>query len=109
MEANLNISTLLDLLESLPEAEKSKDVIGDLQAAYASEVCRLLEYAKQAQKPMLSFQPFRKQGEQFISEFAVNDLARPKEEKYNWHGQNTSQWCYAGCILLQDGHISLHH
>ena len=109
MEANLNISTLADLLESLPADQTTDDLISEIKSAYAIELCRLIEYAKQAEKPMISLQPFRKQGAQFISEFWVNDLAKPKQEKYNWHGQNTSQWLYAGCILVQDGQVSQHH
>ena len=109
MEANLNISTLSDLLESLPEEQKTNDLIGELRTAYALEVTRLIEYAKQAEKPNIFLQPFTKQGDQFIAVFSVNDLAKPKEEKYNWHGQNMSQWVYAGCICVQDGEVSLHH
>jgi len=109
MEANLKISTFADLLESLPADQTTDNLISEIKSAYALEVCRLIEYAKQAEKPMIFLQPFRKQGDQFIAVFSVNDLAKPKEEKYNWHGQNMSQWVYAGCICVQDGEVSLHH
>ena len=109
MEANLDISTLTDLLESLPPDQTTDDLVSEIKAAYSLELCRLIEYANQAEKPMIFLQPFRKQGDQFIAVFSVNDLAKPKAEKYNWHGQNTSQWVYAGCILVQDGKVSLHH
>ena len=37
---------------------------------------------------------------QMIAEFYVNDLEKPKGDKYNWHLQNTSQWIYAGAIVV---------
>lgn len=109
MKANLNISTLAELLESLPEDQKTVELFSKVKEAYALEVSRLIEFARQAEKPVVHLEPFRKQGRQFVSEFWVNDLAIPKQESYNFHGQNISQWRYAGCILVQDGEVTLHH
>ena len=109
MKANLNISTLAELLESLPDGQKTDGLVSEIREAYALEVSRLIEYARQAEKPVVHLEPFRKQGRQFVSRFWVNDLAIPKQESYNFHGQNISQWRYAGCILVQDGEVSLHH
>jgi hypothetical protein len=109
MQANLRISTLAELLESLPADQKTGGLVSEIKNAYALEVSRLIESARQAEKPVIFLEAFRKQGCQFISRFWVDDLAKPKKEAYNFHGQNISQWRYAGCILVQDGNVSLHH
>lgn len=46
---------------------------------------------------------------QYIMTFEVFDRSKPCENAYNWHGQNVSQWVYAGSILYQDGRVSTHH
>lgn len=61
-------------------------------------------------EPMIDFVfvPFRKSGSQYIAEWAVSNRRKEYKEKVNWHGQNTSQWLYAGCLLVQDGRVSIH-
>ena len=59
-------------------------------------------------KLLYAFNPFRKAGSQYIAEWAVSDMRKPQENSYNWHGQNTSRWLYAGCLLVQDGRVSIH-
>jgi hypothetical protein len=63
-----------------------------------------------AYKPQFhyNFSPFRQAGSQYIAEWAVSNLLKEHKEKYNFHGQNTSQWLYAGCLLVQDGRVSIH-
>lgn len=46
---------------------------------------------------------------QYTMNFEVFDRSKPRENAYNFHGQNISQWTYAGCILYQDGKVSTHH
>ena len=46
---------------------------------------------------------------QYVMTFEVLDRSRRRTNSYNFHGQNTSQWTYAGCILYQDGSVSTHH
>ena len=51
-------------------------------------------------------------GGQAICEFAVLDRTkRDNSDQVNWHLQNTSQWVYAGAIVisLDDGRVSTHH
>jgi len=103
------VASFEELLNSLPSDQKTQDVIKDLKYWYEREVKILNECAKNAQEPSIGLFLFNKSGDQFISEFWVNDLAKPKKEEYNWHLQNTSQWLYAGCILIQDGRVSTHH
>jgi len=55
-----------------------------------------------------SFSAFRKAGSQYIAEWAVSDMTKPREESYNWYGQNTSRWLYAGALCVQDGRVSIH-
>ena len=71
------------------------------------------EYKKDmwvASEPELDFffSPWRTAGSQYIAEWAVRDLRKTKSEKINWHGQNTSQWLYAGALCVQDGRVSIH-
>lgn len=103
------IATLQELLNSLPDEEKTKEVIRQLKTSYEIETGLLHKYASKAGKPSIALLPFTKSGSQYIADFWVNDLGLPKENKYNWHIQNTSQWLYAGCILVQNGRVSTHH
>jgi hypothetical protein len=105
----IRIATFEELFNSLPEDQKTEDVIKDLKYWYEREVKILNECSKNAKEPSIGLFPFNKSGRQYIAEFWVNDLAKPKREEYNWHLQNTSQWLYAGCILVQDGRVSTHH
>ncbi len=102
-----NIRTLL---QNVPEADRPQ---GD-NAVYfwqcvAAELAACFQEAIFAKEPQVVFQDFRKAGEQYIWEFYVNDLAKPRTDQVNFHMQNTSQWLYAGCILLQGGRVSTHH
>jgi hypothetical protein len=54
------------------------------------------------------FFPFRLSGSQYIAEWSVSDMRKEFKNTMNWHGQNTSRWLYAGCLLVQDGRVSIH-
>jgi len=103
------IATFEELLNSLPVGQKTEDVIKDLKYWYEREVKMLNECAKNSLKPSIGLFPFNKSGSQYISEFWVKDLSKSETDEYNWHLQNTSQWLYAGCLLVQDGRVSTHH
>ena len=103
------IATFQELLNSLPDEERTEDVIQGLKSCYDAEVSLLRKYASRAERPAIALLPFARCGRQYIADFWVNDLGLPKENKYNWHLQNTSQWLYAGCILVQCGRVSTHH
>ena len=81
----------------------------DFWRAVAQELSTMIEYASSAQDPQIVISEARKAGDQYIWEFYVNDLATPARNDYNWHGQNVSQWLYAGAIVLQNGEVSRHH
>jgi len=65
--------------------------------------------AKEGQVVFSDLQVPAESSGQYIMNFEVFDRAKPRSNSYNWHGQNTSQWVYAGCILYQDGRVSTHH
>ena len=84
----------------------------DLRTAYDTEVKLMVRYALGAVNPDMVLHPFRNAGSQLISEFEVFDrLKEDNPSQMNWHGQNTSQWVYAGCILYDrvDNRVSRHH
>jgi len=103
------VVTFEELFNSLPDDQKTEDVSQKLKFWYEREINFLNEYAKSAQNPSMALLPFFKCGEQYIAEFWVLDLKKPAKNEYNWHLQNTSQWLYAGCILVQNGKVSTHH
>jgi len=75
----------------------------------AYEMSQMISYAAMAQEPQIVINPFRTAGTQYILEFYVNDLAKPKRNEFNFHEQNVSQWCYAGTLLIQNNEVSAHH
>ena len=83
-----------------------------LREAYDAEITMMAKYAIKAKLPKVILHPFRKSGSQHITEFEVKDVAiRRESNKINFHGQDTSQWVYAGCILYdeRDNRVSRHH
>jgi hypothetical protein len=98
------------MLNKVPEDDQPK---GEEEAKFwrcvAYELAELMKVASHAQNAQIVLNDLRQAGEQFIWEFCVNDLSLPKTDAINWHGQYTSQWLYAGCILLQNGKVSTHH
>jgi hypothetical protein len=64
----------------------------------------------QLHEPQLvySFAPFRVAGSQHIAEWSVSDMRKQDKQTYNWHGQETSRWLYAGCLLVDGKRVSIH-
>ena len=91
--------------DDLPKGEEELN----FWRAVAWELSQLMQYGSHAVEPSIALSEFRRAGEQYIWEFWVNDLAMLRRDAYNWHGQNTSQWCYAGAIVLQKGRVSTNH
>lgn len=98
-----------ELMDSLPEDQA--DLVKDKALGkYLWEISRLQQYSSLCKgRPVAYFYPFQECGSQFIANFGVNDIDLPVEGKINWHGRDTSQWVYAGGMLVQDGRVSLHH
>ena len=103
-----SICPTYEMLKGIPEEELPTD-LADFWRTVAYELRELIVEALRAQEPQIVLSPYRKAGTQYIWEFFVNDLSVPRGNSMNWHGQNTSQWKYAGCILLQAGRVSSHH
>lgn len=100
------ITSLEDLINELPEEEMG--AIKELTENY-EYVLRMMEsYAKDGVDPLLILNSWGKAGSQWIATFEVKDRDRPMDNKHNWHGQNVSQWLFAGCICVQDGRVSIH-
>jgi len=98
------------MLNRVPENDQPKgEEEGKFWRSVAYELATLLQNAAQAKEPEIVLNEMRVAGSQYIWEFYVNDLACPKGNAMNFHGQNTSQWLYAGCVLLQGGRVSSHH
>lgn len=105
-----HIASMHTLLKTVPEEDRPKDAeLTKFWEAVALELGHLIRYASSAKRPQIVLNENRKAGEQYIWEFFVNDLDKPVTNEYNFHGQNTSQWLYAGCILLQGGQVSTNH
>ncbi len=92
------------------DPEDTPDNLFELCEAFLIEMMECMREAARAQEPQIVFNPVRRSGEQYIWEFYVNDLVKQNNpNQINWHGQNTSQWLYAGCVLLQNKRVSRHH
>jgi hypothetical protein len=98
-----------ELVASLPPEILSDKIREDLSNKYNKELISIDFYEKKAKEPQSHMSLFRKSGSQYIAEFFVNDLSKTVGNSFNWHLQNTSQWLYAGCILVADGEVSTHH
>jgi hypothetical protein len=97
-----------DLIKGIPTEDLPADP-GALAQAFVIELMECLREATRADLPQIVFNPYRKAGEQYIWEFYVNDLAKQRGDRFNFHGQNVSQWVYAGAIVLQNRGVSRHH
>ncbi len=98
------------MLNDVPEEDQPK---GEEEAKFwrsvAYELSQMLKAASTATEAQVVLNDLRVSGSQYIWEFFVNDLSIPKSEAYNFHGQNVSQWQYAGCVLVSNGQVSSHH
>lgn len=114
------IATYEELLASLPEEIKTKEILEgsendygwhkrSLKETYDEEVATINRYASNAKEPDAHLCTFQNHGSQWVAEFWVNDLSIPRSNAVNWHLQNTSQWKYAGCILIDHNEVSTHH
>lgn len=103
------IPSFLDLISPLPKGVLNISSLPRLHCIYESEVRMLNNGIRRAKEPSLFMDVFRNNGDSWICEFSASDLAKPIKNQY-WHGQNTSRWCYAGCILIDSkGEVSSHH
>ena len=118
----VNISTLNELYNSLPEECKEKQVkmysdsnetlpmYNALQQHYNRLIAMMIIECKDAIKPVIYMGLFDNGGNQRICNWSASDNNRPIENSYNFHGQNTSRWLYAGCLLydVRDNTFSIH-
>ena len=107
-----NVVTLEELLGSLPDDQKTGNVIKRLKLWYEAEINRLNECAKNAKEPFIGLSlfeplPFSRFGNQCLGFFTpymakswVNDLSKPVTTKEDRSLQNAGQWLYSGCVVV---------
>ena len=111
-KVEVKIPTIRELIHSINGISLTEETIDEITKYYAYEMSSLFSYANNAKEAMITMELFTKQGSQWIAGFSVKDLAKQNDPNcLNFHLQNTSQWCYAGCILYdeRDGRVSTHH
>lgn len=98
------------MLEGVPADDRPDETNrAEFWHAVALELAEMIRYAAGVRKPEIVMAEMRKAESQYVWEFWVNDLSLPRANAMNWHGQNTSQWLYAGAIVLENGKVSRHH
>ncbi len=105
----IDIVPVWELIKNIPEEDLSIEIYQTICYHFALELSYIFEIANKIEKPSITFLPFKKSGEHFMAEFWLNDLSLSKKDQYNFYGQNTSQWKYAGCIRYKDNKVSTHH
>jgi hypothetical protein len=107
-----NVVTLEELLGSLPDDQKTENVINRLKFWYEEEINRLNEHAKDAKEPSIGLSlfeplPVNRSGNQHMMVFIpymakswVDDLSKPVTTKEDQCSQNAGQWLYAGCVVV---------
>ena len=106
----ISIPEIRTELEKLP-APNGK-IGAEFLRCYNRELAYCITRALRAPEGQVVFSDLRiprQENGQYIMEFEVFDRSKARGNSYNWHGQNTSQWVYAGCILYQEGSVSTHH
>jgi len=105
------ITPFATLWDALSEEEKraNPDLYAELLRRYVYVVASMFREHRRYEQADSRLFTWRQAGTQWLAEWEVNDLSLPNNpNKVNWHLQNTSQWRYAGCLLVQDGRVSVH-
>lgn len=107
MECKFSCPNFQEQAEVIPHGELRENFLN----AVKEELLWCTTYAQRAMSPLVSFHEIRETQRQLILEFTVTDLAKEVKNEYNWHGQNTSQWVYAGAVVYnrETGNVSTHH
>lgn len=105
----VEIPTICELMKSLP-GRISGETRDKVEQAYLWEVYTCINYARMAEENGGEARVIMDIFKGNSAFFSVYDYSKDKKDEYNWHGQNTSQWVYAGCIQVsKDGNVSRHH
>ena len=119
----VNIPSLQELYDSLPNECKdiriklySNDdqIVSVFEAVkfyYNRILASMINECKDAIKPVVYMGLFSQDDHhQKICNWSASDNNRPVENSYNFHGQNTSRWLYAGCLLydVENNTFSIH-
>jgi len=104
------VASYKELIESLPE-ELADKIMEKLLIRYHHVMHIFSSYVKNAKNPHVALNKFEGDGTmegEYIAFWEVRDLNKPIKDTYNFHGQNTSQWVYAGCIRVCGDSVSIH-
>ena len=109
----VSIPDIVHEIKKLPNARDADPMCRDeFLQCFRRELAYCITRALRATEGQVVFSDLRVPSQsdgQYIMNFEVFDASKPRSNAYNFHGQNTSQWTYAGCILYQDGSVSTHH
>jgi len=104
------IPTFLELIQPVEKGVLNFSGLHKLHQLYENEMRMLHKALKSAKEPSLYMGTFSNDGSYWRCDFSVSDMSAPIQDKCNWHTQNTSQWKYSGCILIdENGVVSSHH
>lgn len=108
----VEIPSLAQQMQKLPDPMKkalNTSLYSLLRHYYQEEIAASVIAAQEAIEGSIVFPYFyetkRKESDnkwyvQFQCFFECKDLALPTTRHWNWHGQETSQWVYAGGIVI---------
>jgi hypothetical protein len=112
-QAEIYIPSVRDVWECILEGRRNKVNYKDFAVVYADEISQCINHAKGVELAQIVFDTPRNNESQTMIYFSVISKAIPKQERYNWHGDNDSQVKYNGAITLTDYddgvHISTNH
>lgn len=96
-----------EFLLSIPEEYRTPEVVKQVKKWYHVEIRSICDYIMRLldqNKPYYAY--FSRIGvnagsSQMIANFSVKDLTKQDDpNQVNWHLQNTSQWVYAGALVI---------
>jgi len=107
----LSIVSKDELLDSIPwDFDTDDNVVEKVLKAYMQELCYIIKIAQKGEKEGHKISVIFNKFDGYTAFFSISAMDKPVKNEYNWFGQNTSRWLYAGCIQVnKDGSVSTHH
>jgi len=100
-----------ELVDSIPWGFNKDEIVEKkVLKAYMKELSYIIKIAQQGEKEGHEISVIFNKFDGYTAFFSVSAIDKPVKDEYNWFGQNTSRWLYAGCIQVnKDGSVSTHH
>lgn len=124
-ESNWDVPRWDEFKQTLPvEFRDNKKVLEQVKSSFHREVETMMNFVTDLRKSGKSYHAYfgsfyeRPENAQIVAHFSVKDLTKPDNpNQVNWHLQNTSQWVYAGALVVDkdavergdERVVSLHH